>query len=367
MEYFEYYSKVNVSNDYTHSDRDVDNWAAKSLEESRQALSPLIKTLKAYDQARRSLETKGGYSSDFNKVSQVLMSSIELGTPFGTRQIRLVDPEKINQALRQVNWDLKLQVRQLTHRMPVYYIGRTREDWWAEYSLVVEDIYQSHGYPVQDERFYRLMHAGHEIYFLRLAHLRDVTTHFLALRYPNRLHEIDKILYEAGRYVFQHAWHEDQRLAMLISQYFGLTEFKHAIELLYLCLSADLCELRSAVSPILLELFEIIYPQPAIRQVLENLCDLDGQQLNNLPRTAISTFKYLTKAFSRFLKTEIAWRGRKWKIPLWKLIYSNLGRMNLVVGRIETETSLEAACRNLEKASSDIVSMLLEKRIGSCH
>ena len=45
-----------------------------------------------------------------------------------------------------------MDVRQLDSRMPVYFLCRLRKDYWSEYSLIVEDLYRSPGYPLTDER-----------------------------------------------------------------------------------------------------------------------------------------------------------------------------------------------------------------------
>ena len=360
---------MNDSSYHCHSQESdsYDNWYAGepfwrrlTPEETRQAVEPLVERLDGVQQVLRKLKTIGGYIADLNKVTALLRHPIVLNTPSGSQTISLINPEGVSRVLKQVNWDLKLQVRQLPNRMPAYYIGRTRQDWWAEYSLVVEDIYQSPDFPVQDERFYRLMHAGHEMYYLRVAQFREAAAEYMALKHPDNPMTTDHLLYSAGRNVFQHAWHEDQRLAFLVARNFGLEDFKRAIELLYLCLGADLCELRSAVTPVMLGFFETVYPQPAIRRALAEICAMDGQQLNHLPRLAIQVYQKLSKAFGGFLKTELAWGDTNKELPLWNLIYANLGRLETISPRLMNTTSVGQACFNLEEESRIFVKMMFE-------
>ena len=163
-------------------------------------------------------------------------------------------------------FDLHMNIRMLDTGMPVYYICRVERDYWMEYSLIVEDLYRSPSYTWQDDRFAKLMYMGHEIYFLRLSLFRKSLTELLSDQ-ENGIadkREVDEYIYRLGRYIFQAAWHEDQRPGMLTAEHFGLAKFYHAIELLYLCLSGELCQLRSTIDDRLLSFFEKAYPQPAI-------------------------------------------------------------------------------------------------------
>jgi len=248
--------------------------------------------------------------------------------------------------------------------MPVFYICRIRRDHWSEYSLIVEDLYMSPGYSIVDDRFVKLMSAGHENYFLRLSQFRRQLQKHNRTRKETGSQKIDDFLYELGRYVLQAAWHEDQRLGFLVADLLRLPEFFQAVELLYLCLSAELCELRGAVNSNLRLFFEKIYPQPAILAFLDILTDLEGDMLNTLPLHAIRLYSNLSIAFSKFLATEVSWSTQKSKTPLWKILYANFSRLETVARDLTGDKRLSKAGRKLENQSRGIINSVIKGNYG---
>lgn len=325
-------------------------------------LEPFIETLRQYDEKRQEIEQKGGKVSDLQKITNLLNQEqrLCLNGNLLDKWLQLSKPEEMRQTLRWLHSQLYLDVRQRQSRMPVYYLCRIHRDFWAEHSLIVEDVYMSPGFPVSDERFIQLMDQGHEVFFLRMAQFREkILSHdSMMIRGADAL---DSLLYDLGRYVFQASWHEDQRLAFAVAECFNLPLFQEAIMLLYLILGGELCALRSGVTPAMMEFFNSIYRNRALYGLLTILPDMEGKQMNDLPKQAIEKYKQLTKAFHQFLAKEIEWGQKRLKLPLWKIIYSNYSRLKFVQNELKNNPQLDKIKCELEITANSIILSVLVK------
>lgn len=326
-------------------------------------LGPLICQIRKYDDLRLKLEQKGGHTNDLNRITEILSETFFVrDNRYNTYKVTLMEHASIYNMLNDIGkFSIRFNIRQLDTGMPVYYICRTHKDYWAEYNLIVQDIYKSPGYPMHDERFVKLMYAGHEVYYLRLSHFREAMANSLVIGEKDEFEEeLDEILYNLGRYVFQAAWHEDQQLGIMVSNHFGLESFRYCIELLYLCLSAELCELRTAVNDQMLLFFDRFYPQPAIHSFLEDtLPNLDGSELNRIPQKALRLYARLSRSFSHFLGTEVIWGDRKKQSPLYKIIYGNFTRLELVGKGLKDNNSVKKAVICLEAVARAIIKEII--------
>lgn len=328
--------------------------------DGRKAAAPLLDHLRAYDALRLGLEREGGGLRDLARITEHLVRPITIPGNYGDTQVALTDQSGLRAALLNVGeCDLHLDVRQLPTGMPVYYLCRIRRDYWSEYSLIVEDLYRSEGYPMADERFVRLMEAGHEVYYLRLAQLREPVKAARGSGGRRTEARTDELLYQAGRHIFQAAWHEDQRPGVLAATHFGLVHFRRSIELLYLCLSGELCELRTATNEELLGFFENPYPQPAIHAFLKRLAGMDGAAINEVPRKALGLYARLSSAFGRFLSMETACGRRRVPLPLYKVLFGNLPRLDPIAKGLKADPRAREAARRLEQESRAIVGELV--------
>jgi hypothetical protein len=351
---------------FLHTDTTNKSWNGYSFrrlnsEEVVQRLKPLLSRLSLYDSLRCKIEKYGGTIDELKMITTVLTGEVVLKGDLWEHKVSLADQSGVASALIDVGcYGLHMDVRVLRNGMPVYYVCRKRNDYWAEYSLVVEDLYVSPGYRFMDERFVKLMDLGHDSYFLRLSRFREgIKEHMPG---DNGQEDTDEILYKLGRHIFQAAWHEDQRPGYLCSVHFGMPYFRHAIELLYLCLSGELCELRSAIDSRMLLFFEHIYPQPAIRDFLNLLQGLDGAALNEIPKRALHCCGRLSQAFAQFLNQEAGWGHRNLPVPMHKLVFGNFSRLDLVSKELQEDESIRSAAHQLEKASQSII---LEILMGS--
>ena len=154
------------------------------------------------------LQQRGGTVGDLDRFTHLLNEHIEMEDGYQKHVVSLSNQQSLKSALADIGgWDLRLQVRQLENRMPVYYLCRIYSDYWAEYNLIVEDLYLSPDYPMDDERFVKLMSAGHENYHLRLSQFRNRIGELLREKTDETEidHLIDRHLYALGRNIFQAA------------------------------------------------------------------------------------------------------------------------------------------------------------------
>jgi hypothetical protein len=319
-------------------------------------LTPLLERIRCYDSVRRKLETEGGEVSDIAMMTGLLDEPVMIHDGFNKCEVKLTEHEILRRKLNRIkDHNVLFDVRILGNGMPAYYICRAKSDFWANHTLIVEDMYRSPGYPSLDDRFCRLMSFGHESYFLRLSHLRDGTDRMSSATTTLDRDEVDSILHGIGRNVLQSAWHEDQLPGILTSKYFGLRSFRDAIELLYLCLSCDLCGLRASVDMQMLEFFETVYPQHAIRSFLGTVKGRGGSDLNDIGRRALTYYAFLSREYGRFLSTNVKWEAGGPKYPLFKLIFGNFYRLESLAGLADLNTDLVEASRRLESSSEHVI------------
>jgi hypothetical protein len=160
--------------------------------------------------------------------------------------------------------------------------------------------------------------------------------------------------------LFQAAWHEDQVVGVLAAQYLDLPILKQAIELLYLCLSGDLCELRWVLTEPLCRFFEQVYVQPALSRFLRRLPELDGRTLNMLSEErAQRLYRTLMSDFRRFLDVKVPWGMQLSLVPLYKLLFANVARLHLIADDLRDEPAVRDAGAVLEAAALRIIDAML--------
>lgn len=335
---------------------DYYEYRRRTPEQEVELLNPLVRQLQRYDTLRKNLEEYGGDLYAVNRITRVLEEKFVLQGKHDNHEVSLTDRKELKRALFYLCYhDYILDVRQLEHTLPVYYLCRIHRSHWSDYSLIVKDVYRSDGYPMYDERFIKLMRGGHESYYLRLSPFRSAVRAMLTNGKPASALDIDDLLLDVGNAVFESAWHEDQRPGILTAEYFDIPHLREAIELLYLCLTSELCELRAKISTPLVKFFETVYPQPGIHRFLQNLDQLSGSDINDLPEQALKLYARLTRAFGQFLQTEVRWGTRQEKVPLYKLIFANFTRVRSIADSIKEHADIKKAADRLDKTAQEII------------
>jgi hypothetical protein len=344
------------NDDYIH-------YREKSLKGISAKIEPLLKRLRQFDLLRTKLQTEGGDMSDLQALTQILTHKISLkGYDYHKQEVALINPKEVSFALYDIHPDLHFDVCILGNEMPTYYISRTTSDYHSVYNLIVEDLYTSPGYPKKD-RFIKMMRYGHEEYYLCLSSFRDDLSRMKTAKLSTATQK-DEMLYDAGRYVFDSAWHEDQQLSMLAADHLDMPNLRYAIELIYLCASGELCELRNAVmkQPALTDFFQTVYAQPAIYAFLKTITDQPGEALNTYQKRAIKCYGLLSQAYAGFLaNTEIRWGMRSVNIPIYKILFANISRIGSITDQLKQNggASLKKACKALDTYSKEIADTIL--------
>lgn len=344
---------------------DFDDWDWPSRRMTRtvfeDALAPLTQRLRDYDEKRAVLETRAVTPAGLIATMEILKQHFEVDVLGRRNKMALVDQVSVREFLRELwGYECRLEIRSAPSGVPLYYVPRIWHDFESLYSLVLEDIYISPGYPIADERFVKIMWGGHEVYFIRLSPLRAALLdgHGPSLD-PKVQDDADALLRKVGRLVFQACWHEDQYVGMAAAGLFDLVDFRRAVELLYLCLTAELCELRSAVDGAMLGFFQSAYAQPVIAAFLKRLVRLDGRALAEVPQAALRLFPALSQTFNRFLGVEVPWGRRNVPVALYKLLFANFSRLESVRKAIAEKDELRRAAEALEKQSQAVIQALL--------
>lgn len=313
-------------------------------------LQPLVDRIEAYDRLRHQLESQGGLMGDIERLTDLLSTPVTLATDHALQPVALSQPASVRQALSILGlWTVHLEVRARANRMPTYYLCRSRNQLFGDYDIIVEDYYMSSDYPLPDRRLPKLMDLGREVCFVRASDFRDTVLAWA----PNAPAETaataaDQTLYSVGQGVLSAAWHEDQRLGITVAEHFSLPRFRWTIELLYLILSGDLCDLRGSLTLRTRRFFADAYPHPPIGALLDALPAAAGASLDELPRIAWKRYRQLGASFTRFLKHEVIWGTRKVRVPIYKILFANLARAGHVAALLREQASVVKAAGALE-------------------
>ena len=95
------YHRRNYPEDYSYS----------STVNVREALKDLVSHLKVYDDRRVALEQKGGRVDDLREITRILNAPVAVHGLFVQRDVALTRQEDLRNALRDVDFDLNMQIR----------------------------------------------------------------------------------------------------------------------------------------------------------------------------------------------------------------------------------------------------------------
>lgn len=330
------------------------NAAAPRKKKVRQYIAPLLKHLKNYDNYRIELQNQGGNARAIRQLTSLLNKKFLINSPYETNVMSLTDQQALKKLLNQ--YDIIFDIRQNRLGMPLYYVCWTYYDYYSNTSLIIDDLYISPDYQFSDERFVKLMYSGHEIWHIRVAPFWDALYEELKKKAIYDAEDrTDAVLTMLGSHILGAAWHSDQMLAVLTARHFGLNHFYQTIELLYLILSGELTQIRNMLDPDILNFFDHIYTNPSVHRFLVSLDTIDGNAISQLPAAALNLYQDLNAAFSRFLTTQVSWGFNHHNIALWKVVFGNYYRLDLVAASLSNNEELNKACSILEQRAKDII------------
>ena len=321
-------------------------------------VQPLLIVLKKYEILKRQLIENGGNINLINKINRILNENVPIENNDYKMVICLIDQNKLKKCLSNISdYTLIFDVRITEYGLPTYYLCRIMRDYQSQYHYIVEEIFQSPDYEIQDDRFVKLMRMGNERCYLRLCQFRPKIIKYFGKMYGDN-EDIDNYLFEIGNNVFQNCWHEDQKPGIFIAHHFALTNFTKAIELLYLCLSSDLCELRSNSNDKKLQFFDKVYDQPAIMNFLKSLSTYEGSDFHQLNKKALDLFHHLSRSFNLFLSLQIPWNSKSTKTTLFNIIFANFYRLDKIASIIVDNKEVLTAAEKLEKTARLVITKI---------
>jgi len=324
------------------------------------AVNPVVERLHAYDRMRQRLMEIGASAQDLEDLAALLRDRFSVKAGGQEHPVALENPEGLKLIIQELSEGaLHLECSLDEYGFPGFYLCRLHRDCGTTPAAVVEDLYISPGYPMPDERFVRLTRNGNPISRMRLSQYRQGTRGILGADGNVPGGAVDDFLHGIGSLVFQAAWSENQRVAMLAARHFGLQDFWRAVELLCLVRGSDLCELRGSAEESWFSFFRQVYPQPAFVALLEMLPHTDGERLVRLHSDAASRYEELRSAFRSFLLMEVQREGHHGKLPLFKFIFGNLDRLDRVSRELVCSGALRRRSGRLESISRQIVQSMV--------
>ena len=322
-------------------------------------LSPLVEQLRSVEVLQRSLRKTGGTVADVRRLGRLLREEIVLQVPYeGPTRVSLTEPATLRNTLAAVSPGIRLDIRTDGSGLPSYYLYRTSSDYFGVFSLILEDYHRFKAFddfggvwdPVTStsrhgavERLLRLSPLRREAEIVCRELSRGIVTPtapdplsgWVDSRADRRA-SLDQLLYDAGRLVFDAAWHDDQRLAFATCELLDMPRFRCTLELLYLCLGGDLTRLRAVGGgrrgAALTSLFRRGYPQPAIVALVRRLADGDGAAVSIARRDAEVAWRRLARLFSGLMQSTGGMVGYPGDTPLYKIVLASWRRIGELRG-----------------------------------
>ena len=93
------------------------------------------------------------------------------------------------------------------------------------------------------------------------------------------------------------------------------------------------------------------------------LPNLEGSRLNDFPQKAVELYRRLSKALSRFVSVEVTWGHRRTKLPLWKILYANFSRLNVVGDALNSQKRVTEEASRLEDVAQKVIGELLDNPV----
>jgi len=357
---------------------DIYSRRAEMDDTERKCIDALVDRLSHYDEALGRLRKEGGKVRDLVGLTSLLDKPLPWADPYWrSEELKLSKVPQLRSALRFVCPGTRLDIRTGRHGFPIYYLYRTSTDFFGNYSLVLEDFFRSEEYSFADplwEHFVATTSFGYALRLLRVSSYRTAAAAIAqgqgntappptapansrssasSGEIANRKSQIenrqspDGLLFVAGRYFLDSAFHEDQRCAVAVASLLGLDRFKQAVELLYLCLGANLSTLRELCSgkyavP-LQEFFEKCHHNPWIRRLVVHLGEARGDQLTTIRERAAQLYPELAASFARFSSQTGAFKDIGPGVALYKVVIAYYRRLDLlrplVTDRLAAESS----------------------------
>lgn len=329
----------------------------------RESLSPLFEILRRLDGLRLQLEQVGGDTTTLKAITELMHSRITLTHNEVSGSCSLAERPRLDELLARVSaGQVLMDVRNSTTAfMPLYYVCRIAGAGHCEYSPIIEDLFCSPSYPMDDERFVRIGIIGRQRRRLRLSHFRDRVERLTGLHATALL---DAFLCELGTWVLSATWHEAQRPAMVLAKIMDLDRFRQAVEFFHLVCTAEPATLRSSLDNQMIRFFEYVYPNLYIATYLRSLDSMKGNQLDVLQRQARTMYRNLEAAFIALLSIPVIWGFTGRQPRLWEVLYANIHRIDSRDFSLVDNRTLYNSAEDLDRFSATLTMTFLSEQCG---
>jgi hypothetical protein len=319
----------------------------------------LLEQIKALDAKRQKVEGELWDTADLMDITKLLEYEIPAKINGKPRCARLQDQKEL-QGIISLLPGYHLDIRRGENGLPLYLLCRIHWDYWSGYGTIVEEIHRSPGYRIFDPRFHRLIFNRKEVNVLNLAPFRAGIADLVDQTAPDPGAHVDEALFNLAKLVFRAAWHEDQSLGIYTAECLDIMYFREAIELLYLCLSGDLCRLRNHPQDVCLSYLREKHDNPYLHQFIEHIASLSGPGLGYLPQQAMKLFSALSSSFNKFINTPVVWGVNSQDVPLYKVLFANYTRLRQIAPHIPCDENLLSQKGLLEEVSHSTINTLLQ-------
>ncbi len=375
----------NLNADYARMSDNLNPWRDDPVRTDYRPmlLRPYLRQLSLYDHLLTRMRLTGGTVSDLRRLAQLLEQEFVVELPYvGQERASLTTPARLRGQLHLISQGLRLDIRTGDHGFPTHYLYRTSTDYFGTFTLVLEDLFRSAAFdertsawdPVSSTTRY-----GEVQRVLRLSPFRTAaeevcrnlpgtfsappdTGVFGFFGGTDARPTTDQLLYDAGRLFFDAAWHDDQRLALAACRLLDMPRFRHALELVYLCLGGDLTRLRSiaatARGEALRRFFRNGYNQPAFVALLTLLPNCHGAALSTLRSQAEQSYRRLARYFAKLMTDADCLATFPGSPPLYKLVLANYRRLDAL--RPLRTPAITAAASNTDARAWELATELLE-------
>ncbi|MCD4737063.1 MAG: hypothetical protein K8R53_13550 [Bacteroidales bacterium] len=320
-------------------------------------LNFLIKQLEIVDKKIDKILNEKVSLNQLIELNTLLKQGIEIKSGMMVTEFSLIDRKNLERAFYSSDlYDTMLDVRRGSMKFPAYYLCEARSNHFGNYGIITAEYFCSSNYKFNDSRFARLMHFGHEKYFIRMSQFREAATE--ALKEEGK---VDNLLYDIGVYFLQSAWHEDQVIGWMVSGHFNLPQFREAIELIYFNLGSDFCEVRERITGDVKLFFKKIYPRAALVKMITKIENSDGNEFQAIEMKSRHWYMELSKAFNELLQCKIEWgMMEKKKVPLYKVVFSNIYRLEKITKDIyKGNPKIAQSCKRLEETAKRGIEAIL--------
>ena len=340
--------------EYTaYEDWDMREYGYERLDVDRK-LEPIRAHLAQYDQLRQKIFQERFSRADISDLVGWMQKPIEIKGFHGAKTVCLKEGKEFRRAIQNIHFEIHLSTRNVKG-FPSYYICQTKHNYFGSYGLIIKDHYASPDY-FTEHQFAHLMVAGRTHTFLRLSDFRNRAEGILASQ-TGKMKNVDHLLFEVGRYVFQDMWHPHQRMMLMLDKQLNLRQHREITECLYLWLTGNMYLLRDHISEPFLAFFKTVYPQKALATFLSQLRKWEGVELDNLVLKVSEIRAPLERAFTIFLNTPVPWQTGE--LPLYKIVYANFWRLDRILPPLRNHSNLVQSRDYLEKNAKVMLSHLL--------